>query len=122
MAETALEQAQRLQVEAAAEGFDWSELSELWAKLEEEIGELKAAANAAERREELGDLLFMAVNLARHLGVDAEAALTTANSKFCRRYAYVLEGQLPPPGDTGRLTEMERRWQIAKQRERQTAK
>ena len=118
MAETALQQAQRLQLEAAAEGFDWNEFTALWAKLEEEISELRAAAGPAEQQEEAGDLLFMVVNLARHLGVDAEVALAAANAKFSRRYAHVMDGELPPLGDPERLAEMELRWQNAKRNER----
>lgn len=101
------------------QGFDWPDAAGLWAKLAEEIAELKAATTPAERREELGDLLFMVVNIARHLKVDAEAALAAATAKFDRRYAEVMRNAecLPPLGDARRLPEMERRWQDAKRRE-----
>lgn len=105
-----------LQREAALQGFDWTEPDALWDKLAEEIAELRAAADAAERHEELGDLLFMVVNLARHLGVDPAAALQSASAKFARRYAHVMAdaGALPPIGDPERLEQMEARWREAK--------
>jgi uncharacterized protein YabN with tetrapyrrole methylase and pyrophosphatase domain len=111
-----LAEALRLQREAAAEGFDWTDAAGLWDKLAEEIGELKGAVHAADRAEELGDLLFMVVNLSRHLGVDPAAALEAANAKFRRRYGYILEHlhELPPRGAPGRLDRMEALWQRAK--------
>lgn len=117
-----LDDALRLQRDAAALGFDWRELDELWDKLAEEIGELKDAVHESRAavQDELGDLLFMAVNLARHLGVDARAALDRANAKFSRRFAHVCAAleQLPPIGDPRRLEEMEARWQDAKRAEK----
>lgn len=117
-----LREAWRLQRDAAALGFDWRHLDELWDKLAEEVAELQVAAgqghDAAE--DELGDLLFMAVNLARHLRVDPAAALARANAKFVRRFAHIsaqLE-KLPPIGDAGRLDAMEALWQEAKRLER----
>ncbi len=112
----------RLQLDAAGYGFDWRHLQELWDKLAEEVGELQQAAGEGPDRaeDELGDLLFMAVNIARHLGVDATAALARANAKFERRFAHVLKhlDGLPPPGDPARLETMERWWQDAKRLER----
>jgi len=117
-----LREALRLQLEAAELGFDWRHLDELWDKLAEEVGELQQAAGEGRDRaeDELGDLLFMAVNLARHLGVDAERALVRANAKFERRFGHVLKhlALLPPVGDPRRLEEMERYWIEAKQAER----
>ncbi|NGY06127.1 MazG nucleotide pyrophosphohydrolase domain-containing protein [Solimonas terrae] len=116
-----LREALRLQIEAAALGFDWRRLDELWAKLAEETDELQqAVAEGPDRvQDELGDLLFMAVNLARHLGVDAQAALAGANAKFARRFAHVCSDLvgLSPIGDPRRLDEMEARWQDAKRAE-----
>ena len=121
-----LEDALRIQKEAAALGFDWRVTQELWDKLAEEVEELKAAAKEGPERtqDELGDLLFMAVNLARHLGVDADAALHGANAKFSRRFSQVCEflSTYPPLGDSRRLDVMEARWQQAKQREHKPLK
>ncbi len=109
-----------MQRAAAREGFDWRHTAELWAKLAEEIDELRAARTPAHRKEELGDLLFMLVNLARHLKIDPLQALAGANRKFTRRYAHVradLES-LPALRDPRRLDAMEARWQAAKAKER----
>lgn len=112
----------QMQLEAAELGFDWRHLAELWDKLAEETAELQHAAtqghDAAE--DELGDLLFMAVNLARHLGVEPGAALRRANAKFSRRFAHVTAhlDQLPPLGHPDRLDAMEALWQDAKRLER----
>jgi uncharacterized protein YabN with tetrapyrrole methylase and pyrophosphatase domain len=123
--EDPLSVALRLQREAAQLGFDWRAAQELWDKLAEEVEELKDAAGESHERtaEELGDLLFMAVNLARHLEVDAAAALGNANEKFRRRFAHVMAEpeRLPPPGDPARLEAMEARWQAAKRAEKSAA-
>jgi uncharacterized protein YabN with tetrapyrrole methylase and pyrophosphatase domain len=115
----AIEAALQLQRNAAAEGFDWSDEEGLWLKLAEEIGELRAAATPDERLEELGDLLFMVVNLARHLHSDPAAALRQANAKFERRWRYILDRRdnLPAAGRE-RLEAMERLWMEAKRREK----
>lgn len=117
-----LQEALRIQLEAAQLGFDWRETQELWDKLAEEVAELKAAtAEGRERtQDELGDLLFMAVNLARHLGVDAVTSLAQANEKFNRRFSHVLAhlDQLPPLGDSRRLEAMETYWLEAKRAEK----
>jgi uncharacterized protein YabN with tetrapyrrole methylase and pyrophosphatase domain len=115
-----LAEALRLQRQAAAEGFDWTDPAGLWDKLAEEIGELQQAPDAANRAEELGDLLFMVVNLARHLEVEPAQALAAANAKFSRRYAHILKHleTLPPKGDPARLDRMEALWQEAKRLER----
>jgi len=119
-----LQRAVQLQTEAAASGFDWPRdeplNAQLWAKLQEEILELQQAPDFAARAEELGDVLFMAVNLARHLQLDPSAALSAANRKFERRYGYILEraAQLPALGDARRLDAMEVLWQAAKQAEK----
>ena len=82
----ALLRAQKLQKRAPREGFDWCDIYGAIDTLHEEIGEVREAENEAERFEEVGDLLFAAVNIARHLGVDAEAALKAANGKFEKRF------------------------------------
>ncbi|MGH8457153.1 MAG: MazG nucleotide pyrophosphohydrolase domain-containing protein [Stenotrophobium sp.] len=112
----------RIQFAAAELGFDWRETSELWHKLAEEIAELKQAVNEGPERvrDELGDLLFMAVNLARHLRVDPVQALREANSKFDFRFGHILKNldQLPALGHPQRLNAMEALWQEAKRMER----
>lgn len=116
-----LRRARELQQQAAEEGFDWPSAEGVWEKLGEELEELRRAADVPHRLEELGDVLFALVNLARHLGVDPEAALAAANAKFIHRYGFVrrqLEA-LPPIGDPRRLEHMERLWQQAKREERQ---
>lgn len=85
----ALLKAKKLQVRAAKDGFDWPSAEPVWEKLDEEIQEVRAAVaeqNPDHLEEEVGDLLFVAVNLARKLGVDPEIALQRANRKFETRY------------------------------------
>jgi ATP diphosphatase len=81
----ALARAAKLGKRAGRVGFDWPDASGVRAKIEEELGEV-AAATAAERPEEIGDLLFAVANWSRHLGVDSEEALRLANAKFERRF------------------------------------
>jgi nucleoside triphosphate diphosphatase len=115
-----LVRAQKLQKRAARGGFDWPETAPVLDKLAEETSELRvelAAGAAPERLEdEIGDLLFTVVNLARHLGVDAESALRHANGKFERRFraierALAAEGRRP---EKTPLDELEALWQAAK--------
>lgn len=121
-----LSEALILQRRAARQGFDWPRQDpELWDKLAEEVGELRAVCRDRRRAtEELGDLLFMVVNLARHLDVDARQALAGAIRKFQRRYAYVIRhaADLPPRKDARRLQRMEALWRAAKRREKSAAK
>jgi uncharacterized protein YabN with tetrapyrrole methylase and pyrophosphatase domain len=121
-----LRQAARLQRAAARQGFDWPAGDpRLWAKLAEEIGELRRARHDRRRAaEELGDLLFMAVNLARHLRVDPAAALAGANARFARRFAFVMShaGTLPARGSPRRLAAMDALWRLAKRAERARAR
>lgn len=83
----ALLRAEKLQGRAARVGFDWPDANGPRDKIAEELVEVAAATNDAERHEEVGDLLFAVVNYARHLGIDAESALRDANVKFARRFA-----------------------------------
>jgi tetrapyrrole methylase family protein/MazG family protein len=85
----ALAASQEMQERAAIIGYDWPSIEGVLAKVEEEVGELRAADTPADRAEELGDLLFVLVNVARRLGVEAEAALRAANDKFRRRFGVV---------------------------------
>lgn len=96
----ALLRAEKLQKRAARTGFDWPDSDGVYAKIDEELAEVKAARTSAEMSEEIGDLLFAVVSLARHLKVDAEEALRSANMKFERRFrAMEAEGG----GDFARL-------------------
>jgi tetrapyrrole methylase family protein/MazG family protein len=85
----ALVQAQEYQNRVARVGFDWPEIQGVFDKIEEELGEVRSAQNAAERAGETGDLLFAVVNLARWLEVDGESALREANQRFRQRFAYI---------------------------------
>jgi uncharacterized protein YabN with tetrapyrrole methylase and pyrophosphatase domain len=115
-----LRQAHLIQAEAARSGFDWPHIDQVWDKLQEELQELRAESSPDRLRDELGDVIFVLVNLARHLGVDPQQALSDANAKFARRFAYVMAHAeaLPPMTAPGRLDAMEALWQAAKQQER----
>jgi nucleoside triphosphate diphosphatase len=120
----ALVRAAKLQKRAARVGFDWPQPAQVLDKVEEEIAELRAELNeqadVARLAGEIGDLLFAAVNLARHLGVDGEAALRLTNAKFERRFGKI-EDALHARGqrlEDASLDEMEALWQQAKAAER----
>jgi tetrapyrrole methylase family protein / MazG family protein len=85
----ALARSQKIQTKAAATGFDWPDIGGVLAKVMEEIEEVRVADDQAARQQELGDVLFVVVNLARWLKVDAESALREANARFSRRFAVV---------------------------------
>lgn len=115
----ALKRAQKLGKRAASVGFDWPDPGPVRDKIQEELTELAAAEDASERREELGDLLFAVVNLARHLDVDAEAALADANRKFETRFRHIeeaLRAQSRTLADAD-LDEMEQLWERSKHRD-----
>ncbi|AQZ52283.1 nucleoside triphosphate pyrophosphohydrolase [Martelella mediterranea] len=120
----ALTEALKLQEHAARVGFDWSEPEPILAKFEEEIGELREAFQAGDKSrisDELGDLIFAAVNLARHTKTDPEQALRGTNTKFRRRFNHIEES-LNASGETldaATLERMEALWQDAKAIERQ---
>jgi MazG family protein len=120
----ALTRAQRVQSKAARVRFDWPDAASAWAKVEEEMGEARAAlasGEAARLREELGDLLFSVVNVARLSSIDAEAALQGAVEKFRRRFT-AMESALAMQGRsmaTVNQHELERSWEATKARERQ---
>ncbi|AIB20744.1 hypothetical protein P035_01316 [Brucella suis 06-988-1656] len=117
----ALLRALKLQQKAAKVGFDWSEAAPILDKIAEETAELKeamAASDKAEIEEEYGDLLFAMVNLGRHLEIDAETALISANEKFKRRFHFIEEA-LKTSGrdlDAASLDEMEEIWSEAKKK------
>ena len=115
----ALTRALKLQNRAARVGFDWPSTDEVLDKLVEEAREVTEARDTlshTELTEEIGDLLFVMANLARHLKVDPEAALRAANQKFTRRFARIEdwlaeEGRTPAQSD---LAEMDALWNRAK--------
>ncbi|KTT21476.1 nucleoside triphosphate pyrophosphohydrolase [Pseudomonas rhizoryzae] len=115
----ALSRAAKLQKRAANVGFDWADATPVVAKIQEELDEVREAmanGQAAQVVEEVGDLLFVMVNLARHLRVDAEDALRQANAKFERRFRYIEEA-LKAQGRTPKeasLEEMDALWDAAK--------
>jgi nucleoside triphosphate diphosphatase len=121
----ALVAAFRLGQKAAGVGFDWPDVPAVLAKVDEEVGELRAAlaeqpADAGAVAEELGDLLFALASLGRHLGVDPEAALAAANRKFRRRFAELEQLLAGAGGSLAAATgdELEALWQRVKARER----
>ncbi len=117
----ALTRALKLQTKASKVGFDWNDPRAVLHKIREEADEIEAAldGNAADAAGEVGDLLFAAVNLARHLRADPEAALRGTNQKFERRFA-AIEQALAADGkkpQDATLAEMDALWDEAKARE-----
>ena len=110
----ALERAAKLQRRAARTGFDWPDSSGARAKIDEELAELDAETDHDRKLDELGDLLFAVVNLARHLNVEPEAALREANRKFERRFREIEQA---PGFATLPLAEKEALWTAAKARQ-----
>lgn len=115
----ALMRAEKLQKRAARVGFDWPEMSMVLSKIAEEAEELVEARDTLPQEkieEEMGDLLFVMANLARHLKVDPEVALRGANAKFVRRFSYIeqqlTERSSSPESST--LEEMDALWDAAK--------
>ena len=119
----ALMRAEKLQKRAARVGFDWPDVSHVLDKLAEESAELVAARDSADPAaiaDEFGDLLFVVVNLGRHLGVDPEAALRGTNAKFTRRFR-AIEAALAAAGRTpadATLDEMDAIWTAVKRAEK----
>ena len=107
----ALERAAKLQRRAARTGFDWPDPSGPRAKIDEELAELDAESDHPRMLEELGDLLFAVVNLARHLNVEPEAALREANAKFEQRFRAI---ETSPGFAALSLDEKEALWAAAK--------
>jgi MazG family protein len=123
----ALSRAVKLQKRAARVGFDWPDLRPVLAKMREELDELEAeldddGAPPERLAEEVGDVLFVCANIARHAGVDAETALRACNAKFERRFARI-EALLADAGRTpedASLEEMDALWNRAKAEEKGT--
>jgi MazG family protein len=115
----ALIEANKLTKKAAKVGFDWENAEKIFDKLDEEVNELKSAIdekNETEMKEEIGDLLFVVVNLARKLGVEPENALKKTNRKFRKRFAFI-EKELKSKGkslEQSDLEEMDALWNKSK--------
>ena len=115
----ALQEAYQITAKAARVGFDWPRLEDILAKLQEESDELLRASREESKEriaDEVGDLLFVAVNVARALGVDAETALRRSNRKFEKRFRYV-ESRIKEQGrglNDASLEEMDALWNEAK--------
>ena len=112
----ALARSQKIQSRAGTVGFEWPDIEGVYDKLDEEVGELKTAVSAAEKADELGDVLFSAVNLARWLNIDAETALRQANIKFIKRFRLVEKLARERQIDLAKLDieALETLWQEAK--------
>ena len=112
-------EARQIAGRAAGAGFDWNNVDQVLEKLHEELAELDGARKAGSQealQDEIGDLLFVIVNIARFLKVDPEQALRGTNSKFRRRFEHVekgLEAQGKSPQEAT-IEEMEGLWQEAK--------
>ncbi len=119
----ALLRAQRLQSKASRVGFDWSDARAAWAKVEEELRETASALRSQDHQrfsEELGDLLFSLVNVARLASLDAEDVLSAAIEKFRRRFVQMEEDLTARGQSIGNASaeELERSWANAKEQER----
>lgn len=115
----ALVEGDKIARKAAGAGFDWPNVDQVFDKLREELGELDEARKAGSQEDiegEIGDLLFVVVNIARFMKVDPEQALRKTNTKFRRRFAHVEDG-LGKPLTDATLEEMEALWQAAKRLE-----
>ncbi len=114
----ALARSQKIQSRAGKVGFDWPDIDGVIAKFEEELVELKTAVSPEEKLDELGDVLFTTVNLARWLGIDAETALREANLKFTRRFQKVEQLATERHLDMSKMNidALEDLWQEAKQK------
>jgi MazG family protein len=120
----ALQRGQKMQDKAARVGFDWTDVRDITEKLAEELREFAEARAAAGSRtpddphvrEELGDVLFTVVNLARRLGIDAEGAMRDANGKFDRRFRYMERAATAAGRSLAEMSldELETLWQRAK--------
>jgi MazG family protein len=127
----ALMEAHQISTKVARVGFDWTQIRDIFAKLQEEVDELREAISQhaesnsetdhAHVREEVGDLLFVITNIARRLNVEPEAALKLSNRKFRRRFAHIEAGLRDQNRkfDQTSLEELEELWQEAKAEELQ---
>lgn len=120
VSQPALMRAQKLQAKAATVGFDWQDILPVLEKIKEELAELTEEINNNNRpsalTDEMGDIIFACVNLARHIGVDAEYALGMTNQKFIRRFHFI-EDKLKNAGNKitdMSLDELDAIWEEAK--------
>ncbi len=116
----ALIKSMRIQEKARGVGFDWEKPEQVWEKVEEELGEFRAeadAGNTAKAEEEFGDILFALVNYARFRNINPEEALERTNRKFIRRFQYVEEAARNAGRNLSDMTlaEMDVYWNEAKQ-------
>ena len=111
--------AQKLQKKAAKQGFDWDKIDDVFDKLDEEVAEFKEAVLSGKETDmtaELGDIIFVLVNIAKFKKIDAEEALRATNNKFIKRFQYI-EAEVTKRGKTLKetsLEELEKYWQEAK--------
>lgn len=121
----ALLRAYKLQSKAAKVGFEWQDSASVWAKVQEELGELQEALQAGDKTAaegELGDVLFAVVNYARHNGIEPEVALDGTNNRFASRFNHV-EKQVEASGRKWQdftLNELDEFWNQAKELERKS--
>ena len=114
-----LQRSQKLQKKAAKQGFDWDEINSVLDKLDEEVAEFKNAVQSGKKKdmkEELGDILFVLVYIAKFNKIDAEEALRSTNNKFIKRFQHI-EAEVAKRGKTLKetpLEELEQYWQDAK--------
>jgi tetrapyrrole methylase family protein/MazG family protein len=127
---SALLEANKLTTKAARVGFDWSGIEEIFEKLHEEVDELKEALQTEKEgpvdprvEQEVGDLLFVAVNIARFLKIDPETALRKTNKKFIRRFQHIEHCLREAGRDFSQsdIQELEKFWQEAKQKSEEQA-
>ena len=117
--QSAIQRAINLQQEAAKYGFDWPELSHVIDKLDDEVMELKQAIENGDLThisDELGDVLFVCLNIARHLKIEGEMSLRHTNQKFIRRFDYVKQQMQSADINMSQqaLDQMEAFWQQSK--------
>lgn len=113
----AMIKAYRMQDKTRQVGFEWDNIEQVWAKVEEEIGEFKeimdGGANKEKLEDEFGDILFSLINFARYKGIDPETSLERVNQKFKRRFEFIEKNASKPLQDMT-LEEMDRLWDEAK--------
>ncbi len=119
----ALLSAQRIQEKVARVGFDWNNVSDIFLKVEEELNELKKEISSSEKNterieEELGDIFFALVNVARKLDINAELALIKANRKFRKRFEYVEQQCAHKKLEKPSLEQLDRFWNESKTKEK----